>query len=313
MNERYVGVDVSKDFLDVVVGAGAPERIGNDAASCTQLAERLAADPPTLVVMEATGGLERELALQLAARALPLRIANPRQVRHFARATGLLAKTDQIDARVLVRFGQAIKPVARAPVDEHTRTLQALVGRRKQLMEMVLMEKNRLRMAHRAVRPQVLRTIRWLEAQIKHCEDDSDQALKSSGIWQENAELLESVPGIARISALGMMATVPELGTLNRRQISALAGLAPFNRDTGKFKGKRMIWGGRASARFALYMATLTATRWNPVIKVFYQRLLSKGKPKKVALTACMRKLLCILNVMIRTRTKWSPALANTP
>jgi transposase len=310
MSERYVGIDVSKDYLDIVEGAEAPERLGNDGASCAQLAERLAADPPRLVVMEATGGLERELALQLAARAVPLRIVNARQVRQFARASGLLAKTDQIDARVLVHFGQAMKPVARAPVDAHTRTLQALVGRRRQLLEMLGMEKNRLATAHMAVRPQVLRTVRWLESELERCEDDSDTALKSSGIWREKVELLESVPGIGRTSALSLIATIPELGTLNRRQIAALAGLAPFNRDSGRFKGKRSVWGGRPAVRSALYMAALVASRWNPVIKAFYQRLQSKGKCKKLALTACMRKLLCILNVMLRTRTQWSPALA---
>jgi transposase len=312
MSERYVGIDVSKDYLDVVDGDESPERLANDAASCAQLAERLAADPPTLVVMEATGGLERELALQLAARAVPLRIVNARQVRQFARASGLLAKTDQIDARVLVRFGQAMKPVARAPVDEHTRTLQALVGRRRQLLEMLGMEKNRLSTAHLAVRPQVLRTVRWLESELERCEDDSDTALKASGVWREKVELLESVPGIARTSALSLIATLPELGTLNRRQIAALVGVAPFNRDSGNFKGRRSVWGGRAPVRATLYMAALVGARWNPVIRAFYQRLRSAGKTGKVALTACMRKLLCILNVMLKTRTKWSPALVAT-
>ena len=312
MSERYVGIDVSKDYLDVVDGAESPERLGNDAASCAQLAERLAADPPTLVVMEATGGLERELALQLAARAVPLRIVNARQVRQFARASGLLAKTDQIDARVLVRFGQAMKPVPREPVDEHTRTLQALVGRRRQLLEMLGMEKNRLSTAHLAVRSQVLRTVRWLESELERCEDDSDTALKSSGVWREKVELLESVPGIGRTSALSLIATLPELGTLNRRQIAALVGVAPFNRDSGKLKGRRSVWGGRAPTRATLYMAALVGARWNPVIRTFYQRLRSAGKTGKVALTACMRKLLCILNVMLKTRTKWSPALVAT-
>jgi transposase len=311
MSERYVGIDVSKDHLDVLDGE-AVERIGNDAASCAQLAARLAKDPPTLVVMEATGGLERELALQLAARGVRLRIVNARQVRQFARAAGLLAKTDQIDARVLAHFGQAMKPVAREPVDEHTRTLQALVGRRRQLLEMLGMEKNRLATAHLAVRPQVLRTVRWLESELQRCEDDSDTALKSSGIWREKVELLESVPGIARRISLSLIATVPELGTLNRRQIAALVGVAPFNRDSGKLKGRRSVWGGRAPARASLYMAALVASRWNPVIKTFYQRLKSAGKTGKVALTACMRKLLCILNVMLRTRTQWSPALTPT-
>lgn len=312
MSERYVGIDVSKAYLDVVEGAESPERLGNDVASCARLAERLAADPPRLVVMEATGGLERELALQLAARAVPLRIVNARQVRQFARASGLLAKTDQIDARVLVRFGQAMKPVAREPVDEHTRTLQALVSRRRQLLEMLGMEKNRLATAHLAVRPQVLRTVRWLESELERCEDDSDRALKSSGIWREKVELLESVPGIGRTSALSLIATLPELGTLNRRQIAALVGVAPFNRDSGKLKGRRSVWGGRAPVRATLYMAALVGARWNPVIRAFYQRLRASGKTGKVALTACMRKLLCILNVMLKTGTKWTPALVPT-
>lgn len=311
MSERYVGIDVSKDSLDVASDGESVQRHANDASGCAQLAEQLAADPPRLVVLEATGGLEREIALELAGRGVAMRIVNARQVRQFARAAGLLAKTDRIDAQVLARFGQAMKLTARAPVDEHTRTLQALMGRRRQLIEMLGMEKNRLATAHRAVRPQLLRTIRWLESELSRCDEDSDTALKASGIWREKVELLESVPGIARTTALNLIATLPELGALNRRQIAALVGVAPFNRDSGRMQGRRAVWGGRPPVRAALYMAALVGARHNPVIRAFYQRLIAAGKSGKVALIACMRKLLCILNVMLRTHTSWNPRLAD--
>jgi len=312
MNAIYVGIDVSKDHLDVALSDGRLERFSNTEAGHLQLGELLNEAAPVLIVMEATGGIERPVALHLAALGLPLRIANARLVRHFAKATGQLAKTDELDARVLVSFGQAMRPEPRELVSEELRALQALITRRRQLIEMLGMERSRLASAHRAVRPNVLRTIRWLEKQIQNTDANTDDALKSSGIWREKIELLQSVPGIARVISLTLIATLPELGTLNRRQICALAGVAPFNRDSGAMRGRRSIYGGRAVSRGALYMAALVGARHNPVLRAFYQRLREAGKPGKVALVACMRKLLTILNVMIRTRQPWNPRLVTT-
>jgi transposase len=283
--------------------------VGNDAAGHAQLCERLKGELPKLIVMEATGGLERCLAVALAAQELPIRVVNARLVRHFAKASGLLAKTDRIDAQVLVRFGQAMKLDAREPVGEQLLALQALVIRHRQLVEMLVMERNRLSTAHKAVKPQVLRTIKWLEKQLATNDSDTDDALRASGVWQEKVELLESVPGIGRVISLNLIATLPELGMLNRRQISALVGVAPFNRDSGQLRGRRSIYGGRVTTRGALYMAALVGIRHNPALKSFYQRLRAAGKPGKVALVACMRKLLTILNVMVRENAPWSPRL----
>jgi len=309
MSELYVGIDVSKDRLDIAFSDGRSLQVSNDEGGHASFCEQLAANPPQLVVMEATGGLERGLAVELAARGLPLRIVNARLVRHFAKATGLLAKTDKIDARVLVHFGQAMKLEGREPVSEQQRELQALLTRRRQLVEMLGMERNRLPGAHKAVRPQVNRTIEWLQKQISDTDRDTDEALKACGIWREKVELLESVPGIGHVISLNLLATLPELGTLNRRQISALAGVAPFNRDSGRLKGRRSVYGGRAAPRTALYMAALVGARHNPVLREFYQRLRAAGKPGKVALVACMRKLLTIINVMIREGAPWNPQL----
>jgi transposase len=223
---------------------------------------------------------------------LPVRVINARLVRHFAKASGLLAKTDRIDAQVLVRFAQVMRVEAREPVQEELRVLQALIGRRRQLIEMITMEKNRLSTAHRSIKPSIARTIRLLEKQQKQADCDMDKELKRCGVWREKVELLQSVPGIARVTSMNLLASLPELGKLNRRQISALAGVAPFNRDSGRYQGKRCIYGGRSQPRAALYMAALVGARHNPVLRCFYQRLRSRGKPAKVALVACMRKLL---------------------
>jgi transposase len=309
MSGQYVGVDVSKEYLDVAWSEGVSVRVSNDAAGHAQLCEQLKPDSPSLIVMEATGGLERCLAVALAAEGLPVRVVNARLVRHFAKACGLLAKTDRIDAQVLMQFGQAMKPEAREPVSEGLHALQALVARRRQLVEMLVMERNRLSAAHKAVKPQVLRTVKWLEKQLARNETDTDDALRTYGVWREQVELLGSVPGIGRVISLNLTATLPELGTLNRRQISALVGVAPFNRDSGQLRGRRSIYGGRVATRGALYMAALVGARHNPVLKRFYQRLRAAGKPPKVALVACMRKLLTILNVMVRENKPWDPRL----
>jgi transposase len=309
MSELYVGVDVSQGHLDVASSDGVVLRVTNDDQGIRTLRERFEQAVPMLVLMEATGGLERALAVELSAAQIPVRIINARHVRHFAKATGLLAKTDRLDAAMLVLFAQRMKPEPRPIVPEQTQALQALILRRRQLVEMLTMERNRARTAHRGVRKGVQANIRWLEKCLAEVDGDIDQALRECGVWREKVELLESVPGIARVISVSLLASLPELGHLNRRQISALAGVAPFNRDSGRWQGRRSIYGGRPLVRSALYMAALVGARHNPVLKVFYQRLRAAGKPAKVALTACMRKLLVILNTMIRNGQRWQ----NTP
>jgi transposase len=274
-----------------------------------QLCALVEPEQPQLVVMEATGGLERSAAAELAAAGLALRIVNARQVRDFAKASGRRAKTDRLDARVLVSFAQAMKLEPRELPGEQMQGLQALIARRRQLIEMLVMEKNRLRTAHKDVKRGLKKNIEWLEEQLRHADQDLGSALRECGVWREKVELLESVPGIAQLTALKLLASLPELGTLNRREISALAGVAPFSRDSGRWSGKRSVYGGRAPARGALYMSALVGVRYNAVLKAFYQRLRTAGKPAKVALVACMRKLLTIINSMIRHRQPWSPKL----
>ena len=309
MSEQYVGVDVSKGHLDVALSDGTSVRVCNDEAGHQELVARFSATVPTLVLMEATGGLERALAAELSAAGVPLRTVNARHVRHFAKATGLLAKTDRLDAQALVRFAQTLKPEPRAIASEQTLALQALIVRRRQLVEMLGMERNRLRTAHSGVRKSLQASIRWLEKRLAEVDEDIDGALRECGVWREKVELLESVPGIARVISVNLVACLPELGELNRRQISALAGVAPFNRDSGRWQGRRSIYGGRPQVRRALYMAALVGARHNPVLRAFYQRLRSAGKPAKVALTACMRKLLVIVNTMLKTGKPWTTDL----
>jgi transposase len=304
--EVYVGIDISKARLDVATSAGETFSVSNDEAGHEQLCERFKAAPPKLIVMEATGGLERDLALQLAAAGWEIRVINPRQVRRFAQAAGVLAKTDRLDAQVLVRFAEALKPEPRAVEDEEIQRFQALIGRRRQLLEMLTMEKNRLRVAHREVRKDVKETIDWLEKRLRSTNGDIGGALRECGVWREKVELLETVPGIARIIATNLIAALPELGRLNRRQIAALIGLAPFNRDSGKMRGTRAIWGGRRQVRQVLYMAALAAVRCNPVFTDAYDRMRQAGKPPKVALVACMRRIIVILNAMLKSREPWA-------
>lgn len=312
MNELCVGIDVSKARLDVAVGEGERFSVPNDLSGHVQLCDRLASVKPRLVVMEATGGLERAVAAQLTAQELPIRVVNPRQVRQFAQAAGILAKTDQLDAAVLVRFAQAMQLEPRPLPCEQVQALQALIARRNELTEMLTMERNRLRLAHQSIKRDLKKSIEWLESRIGSTDNDIGGKLRECGIWREKVELLESVPGIARVTSLRLVTTLPELGTLSRRQISALAGVAPFNQDSGQWRGKRRIYGGRAPARTALYMAALVGSRHNPVLRVFYQRLRAAGKPAKVALVACMRKLLTIINSMLREGRPWSPRLTST-
>jgi transposase len=261
---------------------------------------------PALIVLEATGGVERDLTRALVSAELAVVVVNPRQVRDFAKATGQLAKTDTIDAMVLARFAEAVRPTVRPLPDETLLELRGLIARRRQLTEMTVAERNRFTTASKSVRKRIEAHIRWLETELRRADKDLDQSIRQSPIWQENENLLRSVPGIGPVVSRTLLAELPELGQLNRKQIAALVGIAPLNRDSGTFRGRRIIWGGRAAVRAALYMAALVATRRNAVIRAFYKRLRNAGKAPKVALVACMRKLLTILNAMIKHRTCWS-------
>ena len=270
---------------------------------------QLAELAPTLVVLEATGGLETFLVGELAGAQLPVVVVNPRQVRDFAKAVGKLAKTDALDAQVLAHFGEATKPDLRPLPDDSTRALQALLARRSQVVEMVTAEKNRCRTATQRLQPQIQEHIRYMEKQLKELEQGLSELLSSSPVWRTKEKLLGSVPGVGPVLTVTLLAGLPELGRLDRREIASLVGVAPFNRDSGTLRGKRTVWGGRSSVRATLYMATLAATRYNSVMRAFYQRLLEAGKPKKVALTACMRKLLTILNAMLKHNRSWNSKL----
>ena len=302
----YVGIDVVKEMLDVALRpTGERWRVEHDAAGLEQLVARLQALAPARVVLEATGGLELELVGALALAALPVVVVNPRQVRDFARATGTLAKTDALDAAVLAHFGEAVRPPLRALRDAERLALKALLGRRQQLVTMLVAERNRRGAAVAAVRPRIEAHIAWLEHERRELEEELRQTLQRSPVWRERDQLLRSVPGVGEQLSLTLLAQLPELGTLDRRAIAALVGLAPFNRDSGRLRGRRTIWGARARVRAVLYMGALNASRHNPVIRDCYQRLLAAGKPKKLALTACMRKLLVILNAMLKHHTPW--------
>jgi transposase len=307
-----VGIDVSKDRLDVdVYPQSQPVSFSNDPQGIAQLLAWLASQPADYLIVEATGNYERALVSELAAAKLPVVVINPRQARDFAKAVGQLAKTDRLDAAVLARFGHAVRPEIRPLPDENTRQLQELLARRRQLVQMRTSEQNRLALAHaRLVRKSLEATLKLLQRQIDELDDHLDQLIRSCPLWREKDDLLKSVPGIGDQTARTLLAELPELGTCSRQRIAALVGVAPLNRDSGTLRGHRTTWGGRASVRSALYMATLVASRYNPVIQAHYQRLLRAGKRKKLALVACLRKLLTILNAMIRNRSTWKTAPA---
>jgi len=304
----FVGLDVSKAQLDVALRPEGRFATPNDEAGIARLVERLRAMAPALIVLEATGGLELPATGALAAAGLPVVVVNPRQIRDFAKATGRLAKTDALDAEVLAHFAEVIRPTPRALPDEQTQALGALLTRRRQLLEMVAAEKNRLSQAPPPVRKGVRAHIAWLERALEHIDTDLARAIHDSPVWQAKEALLRTVPGVGPVLATTLLAELPELGTLTHKQIAALVGVAPLNRDSGRFRGTRTVWGGRAPVRTALYMGALVASRFNPVIRSFYLRLRAAGKPKMVALTACMHKLLTILNAMLQHRTPWRPA-----
>lgn len=304
--DNFVGIDLSKQRLDIAVyPSGQSWNEIHDEAGILRVVKQLTQLEPQLIVLEATGGLQIPLVASLAAASLPVVVINPRQVRDFARALGQLAKTDGIDAEVLARFAEAVRPELRALRSEHAQQLAALLSRRRQLIDMLIAEKNRLSCAVKSVRKDIKSHISWLQRQLKQLDRDLDGAIRSSEHWRTKDDIIRSVPGAGQGLSRTLIAHLPELGELNRREISALAGLAPYSRDSGNHRGKRAIWGGRVQVRSALYMAALTATRCNPVIRKFYQRLLVGGKPFKVAITACMRKLLVIINTMIRNNTTW--------
>lgn len=304
----YVGIDVSKARLDIAVRPSGDEwSEANDDVGIERLVARLEGLAPELVVLEATGGLQLPLAGALAAAQLPVVVVNPRQVRDFAKATGRLAKTDVLDAQVLAHFAESVCPLPRALPDAQAQELAVILARRRQVVEMLTAENNRLRRASEPVRKRIKAHINWLERELGHINKDLGRIIRESAAWREQDDLLRSTPGVGPVLSITLLADLPELGTLNRKQIAALVGVAPLNRDSGTLRGKRTVWGGRAHVRGALYMATLTATRHNPVIKAFYQRLCTAGKAKKVALTACMRKLLLILNSMLKHHTRWGP------
>jgi transposase len=302
----FVGIDVAKAQLDIAVRpSGERWAVPNDADGVVTLVERLQGLHPTLMVLEATGGLERIAAVALATAGLPVVIVNPRQARDFARATGQLAKTDALDARALAHFADVIRPTPRPLPDTQTQELRALLSRRQQLIGMRTAEQNRLAGTSERLTQDIEAHIAWLNARIATLDDALETMLRASPLWRENDDLLQSVPGIGPVCARTLLLELPELGTLTRQQIAALVGVAPLNCDSGTLRGRRTIWGGRAHVRTVLYMGTLVATRFNPRIKVFYQRLLAAGKLKKVALTACMHKLVTILNAMLKHRTSW--------
>ena len=304
----FVGIDVSKERLDIGVGvAGEFWQVANDEAGIAATLQRLAELSPALVVVESTGGLEWPLVSELAAHQIPLALVNPGRVREFAKPLGLLAKTDKLDAHLLARFGQAaqLSPTLLPPAA--VQKLSALIGRRRQLLEMLVMEKNHLLSTRLSLREGVQQHITWLEQEVDRLTEQIQQDLQNTPGFRDKDRILRSAKGVGPITSMNLLSDLPELGQLDRKKIASLVGVAPFNDDSGRRRGLRRIQGGRTSVRQVLYMAALAASRFNPVIRAFYQRLLASGKKKKVALVACMRKLLTILNAMLRDMTPWKP------
>lgn len=309
--ERWIGIDVAKARLDGAVRPdGTTLQEANTARGISRLVRSLVRLAPSLIVVEATGGYERPLVQALGTAGLPVAVVNPRQVRDFAKSIGRLAKTDQLDAAVLAHFGEATRPTPRPPLTQAALDLQDAVTRREQLAEMLVMEKNRLKQASRVTRPGIKRHIRWLEGEIETVENEIAQAIAANQEWTRQQAQLRQVKGIGPVTAATLVAHLPELGQLDRKQIAALVGVAPLNRDSGTMRGKRTCWGGRAEIRRVLYLAVWSASRHNPLIKPLYDRLVARGKPKNVAMVACMRKLLTILNAMCASGEAWDPTRA---
>jgi transposase len=307
-SQCFVGIDVAKAQLDIALRPlGERWAVTNDDTGITALVRRLQEIGPQLIVLEATGGYQRDVVAALATAGLPVVVVNPRQARDFAKATGQLAKTDALDARALAHFAEAIRPAPRPLPDTQTEELRALLARRRQWVGMRTAEQNRLGSAPRRLQADIQVHITWLNERLAALDDDLDTTLRASPVWREREELLRSVPGIGPVCARTLLLDLPELGTLSRQRLAALVGVAPLNRDSGTLRGTRTIWGGRAHVRTTLYMSTLVAVRYNPVLKTFYERLRAAGKAAKVALTACMRKLLTILHAMVKHHTPWQP------
>ena len=306
----YVGIDVSKGRLDVAIGEqGQFWNVANDEKGIAQLVERMKEVQPQLIVLESTGGLELPVMAELYACKIPVALVNPGRVREFARSIGLLAKTDKLDARLLARFAEEVRPPVTHLPDEQEQHLIALVTRRRQLIEMLVAEQNRLNTVRLSLRENLEKHIIWLRQALKDLDQEIQEFIQQSPIWKDKQDLLQSVPGVGPVTACTLLAELPELGTLDRKRIAALVGVAPFNDDSGHRRGKRRVKGGRSSVRNVLYMAALSASKFNPILNRFYQSMIKRGKEKKVALIACMRKLLTFLNAILRDQKQWNPSL----
>lgn len=312
MDGIFVGLDVAKDEVAVHVRPSGESWVGGqDELGLAALVTRMQACAPTLIVLEATGGYEVPVAAALAQAALPVAVVNPRQIRDFARATGHLAKTDALDAQVIAHFAEAVRPVARPLPTAQAEALRELVGRRRQVVDMLGAELNRHRHARGPrLQKRIAAHVAWLRRALADLDEDLAELVRTTPVWREKENLLTSMPGIGDVTAQALLADLPELGHLDRRRIAALVGIAPFNRDSGQWRGRRMIGGGRPTVRRALYMATVVAIQHNPAIAACYQRLVTAGRPKKVALVAAMRKLLTTLNAMLRDHRPWQPQIA---
>lgn len=307
-SRKYIGIDVGKEKLEIALwGESKSWQIDNNEEGIGKLLEWIVSKSNCQVVIEATGGLEMKAANALMLAGIPVTVANPTRVRAYAKATGELAKTDAIDAQMIAGYAAAIQPEPQRVKDEEEMTLSALMARRKQVLEMQTAEKNRMSTAPARIQKHISRHLDWLKEEVAALDEEIQQMIQSDPEWEEKSSRLETVPGVGFVTAATLLADLPELGTVNRQKIAALAGLAPYNRDSGRKTGRRRIFGGRSSVRRVLYMAALSGIINNPVIRAFYQRLLDQGKPKKVALTACMRKLLTILNAMARDQASWNP------
>lgn len=311
--EVFVGIDVSKKELQLYVRPdGKQESFANTDEGIFLLVEYLKPFSPKLIVMEATGGIEMNMVNALVDNSLPVVVVNARQVRNFAKAIGSLAKTDRIDARVIAHFAEAVRPEIRPLREEKAQRLHALNIRHRQLVQMITSERNRLSIAPRWTRKTIQDHIDWLDKELSKIDEEISSLIKNSPVWKEKADILQSFKGVGSVTSSLLLTSLPELGTLSNRKLAALVGVAPLNRDSGFYRGKRFVWGGRKNVRCALYMAALVAIRFNPAIKAFYKRLIESGKPPKVALTACMRKVLVILNSMVKNITYWqSPTPQN--
>jgi transposase len=303
---RYIGIDVAKDSMEVMAHEGTEHwNFPNDEAGIAKLITRMKKLSPTLIVLEATGGYEITIATELHSGGFPVAVVNPRHIRDFARSIGILAKTDILDAKVIARYAATVQPTPRALPAEETKRLGSIMMRRRQIVAMRTAEKNRLQQADPAVKERIKVHINWLEQELDDINKELKQMIESNPEWKEKNDIIQSVPGVGPNLAITILSDFPELGYLNRKQTAALSGVAPFNRDSGTMHGKRCIWGGRGVVRTAAYMCTISAIRFNPTLKSFYKRLVDAGKLRKVAMVACMRKLLCILNAMIKNHTTW--------